>query len=83
MKHALMCWMRCFRAKTFVDLYAVVRQGVRVGSESYSIKKLEPLYGFERVADLEEATVCRMAIEVALQRRRCTSRRYRRKGARL
>jgi predicted RecB family nuclease len=55
------------RAGTFVDLYAVVRQGVRVGSESYSIKRLEPLYGFERSVDLEEATVCRMAIEVALQ----------------
>lgn len=28
----------------FVDLYPVVRRGLRVGSRSYSIKKLEPLY---------------------------------------
>lgn len=51
----------------FVDLYGVVRQGLRVGTESYSIKKLEPLYGFQRKVELEEATHCRNAIEVALQ----------------
>ena len=28
----------------FVDLYRIVSQGVRVGTRSYSIKKLEPLY---------------------------------------
>jgi len=32
------------REERFVDLYRIVRQGVRVGSPSYSIKKLEPLY---------------------------------------
>jgi len=32
------------RANLFVDLYRVVRQGVRVGVSSYSIKRLEPLY---------------------------------------
>ena len=32
------------RGNLFVDLYRVVRQGVRVGVRSYSIKKLEPLY---------------------------------------
>lgn len=32
------------RGKVFVDLYQVVRQGLRVGVPSYSIKKLEPLY---------------------------------------
>lgn len=55
------------RSGVFVDLYGVVRQGVRVGTESYSIKKLEPLYGFERKVELEDATLCRNAIEVALQ----------------
>jgi predicted RecB family nuclease len=55
------------RSGVFVDLYAVVRQGVRVGSESYSIKKLEPLYDFTRQVELEDATECRMAIELALQ----------------
>ena len=43
------------RGRVFVDLYRVVRQGLRAGVESYSIKKLEPLYGYERVIDLREA----------------------------
>jgi predicted RecB family nuclease len=36
------------RAGIFVDLYRVVRQSMRASVESYSIKKLEPLYGFVR-----------------------------------
>lgn len=32
------------RGEVFVDLYRVVRQGLRISQESYSIKKLEPLY---------------------------------------
>jgi predicted RecB family nuclease len=43
------------RGGRFVDLYAVVRQGVRAGVERYSIKNLEPLYGYERVVSLEDA----------------------------
>jgi len=33
-----------FRAKVLVDLLRVVRQGVRIGTPSYSLKKLEALY---------------------------------------
>ncbi len=40
------------RGNVFVDLYRVVRQGVRVGTESYSIKKLEPLYMAPREGDI-------------------------------
>ncbi len=36
------------RAQAFVDLFAVVRQGVRISQPSYSIKKLEAFYGFTR-----------------------------------
>ncbi|MBD8606025.1 TM0106 family RecB-like putative nuclease [Aeromicrobium sp. CFBP 8757] len=32
------------RGGVFVDLYQTVRQGIRAGTRSYSIKKLEPLY---------------------------------------
>lgn len=32
------------RGERLVDLYAVIRQGLRVGTESYSIKALEQLY---------------------------------------
>ena len=40
----------------FVDLYPIIKRAVRVGSRSYSIKKLEPLYmGDEvRTADVQK-----------------------------
>ena len=37
------------RAEVFVDLYAIVRQGIQVGEESYSLKKLERHHGFQRL----------------------------------
>jgi uncharacterized protein len=43
------------RARVFVDLHRVVRQALRAGVESYSIKRLEDLYGFTREIDLREA----------------------------
>ena len=39
-----MVYFMLTRGEAFVDLYAVVRQGVRISKPSYSIKKLEPLY---------------------------------------
>jgi uncharacterized protein len=57
------------RAHVFVDLYAVVRQGVRASVESYSIKRLEPLYGFERQVPLREANRHLGAFAVWLERR--------------
>jgi uncharacterized protein len=55
-----------FRLGAFVDLYRVVRQGMRIGVESYSIKKLEPLVGYERRVDLRDATSHLVAFESAL-----------------
>ena len=43
------------RGGRFVDLYSVVRNGVRASVESYSIKKLEPLYDYQRDVDLVDA----------------------------
>jgi predicted RecB family nuclease len=43
------------RRGLFVDLFKVVRQGVRVGTPSYSIKKLEPLYALAREIALRDA----------------------------
>ncbi|WP_417564291.1 TM0106 family RecB-like putative nuclease [Microbacterium sp.] len=37
------------REGVFVDLYPIVRRALKVGSRSYSIKKLEPLYMGEEV----------------------------------
>ena len=56
-----------FRLGVFVDLYRVVRQGVRAGVESYSIKRLEPLCGYDRQVDLAEATLNLIAFEAALE----------------
>ncbi|HUK90885.1 MAG TPA: TM0106 family RecB-like putative nuclease, partial [Blastocatellia bacterium] len=57
---------RMLRAGLFVDLFHVVRQGLRASVESYSIKKLEPLYGFRRETALTEATAALQAFEAAL-----------------
>jgi uncharacterized protein len=56
-----------FRLGVFVDLYRVVRQGLRAGAESYSLKRLEPLCGYARQVDLREATVNLIAFEAALE----------------
>jgi predicted RecB family nuclease len=46
---------RLLRAGRFVDLHAVVKHALRASVEEYSIKKLEPLYGFVRAEKLENA----------------------------
>jgi uncharacterized protein len=46
---------RLLRGEVLVDLYRVVRQGLRVSTESYSIKKLEPLYMPKREAAITDA----------------------------
>ncbi len=54
------------RAGVFVDLYRAVRQGLRASVESYSIKRLEPLYGFNRTVPLRNANGALQAFEAAL-----------------
>ncbi|MGH3114246.1 MAG: TM0106 family RecB-like putative nuclease, partial [Gaiellaceae bacterium] len=48
------------RHDVLVDLYRVVKQSLRASVESYSIKAIEALYGFERTAEVsggDESTV--------------------------
>jgi uncharacterized protein len=54
------------RAGVFVDLYRAVRQGIRASVESYSIKRLEPLYGFTRAVPLRDANVALQSFEAAM-----------------
>jgi predicted RecB family nuclease len=54
------------RAGIFVDLYRAVRQSLRASVESYSIKRLEPLYGFARAVPLQEANLALNTFEAAL-----------------
>ena len=55
------------RNMVFVDLYAVVRNAVRVSVESYSIKKLEPLYGFTREAALPDVGPTMARLQACLE----------------
>jgi predicted RecB family nuclease len=55
------------RAERFVDLYPIVRQAVRAGVESYSIKKLELYTGYTRAIDLAGVHQALMATELALE----------------
>ncbi len=58
---------RLLRGGVFVDLYRAVRQGIRASVESYSIKRLEPLYGFEREVDLRDAGTSIVEFETWLE----------------
>jgi predicted RecB family nuclease len=54
------------RAEVFVDLYRSVRQGIRASVESYSIKRLEPLYNFTRSVPLQDANFALQSYEAAM-----------------
>ena len=58
---------RMLRSGLFVDLYAVVRRGIRASVESYSIKKLEPLYQFERTVELSDAGTTMAKVQACLE----------------
>lgn len=58
---------RLLRGGRFVDLYHVVRQALRAGVERYSIKNMEPFYGFDRNVPLLDASRSLRAIEQALE----------------
>ena len=59
---------RLLRGKRLVDLYAIVRQALRAGVESYSIKALEPMIGFQRELSLDDAGQGLRAVRLAFQR---------------
>ena len=44
------------RGEVLVDLYRVTKQALRASVDSYSIKAIEKLYGFERTAESRAAT---------------------------
>ena len=58
---------RLLRGEAFVDLHRAVRQGVRASVESYSIKRLEPLYDFRREIDLRDAGTSIVEFETWLE----------------
>lgn len=58
---------KLLRGNVLIDLYRTVRQGIRASVESYSIKRLEPLYGFTREIGLRDAGSAIAAFEAWLQ----------------
>ncbi|TLZ44553.1 MAG: TM0106 family RecB-like putative nuclease, partial [Gammaproteobacteria bacterium] len=58
---------RMLRASLFVDLYQVVRQGIRASIERYSIKELESLFSFTRATPLEDASQAMATVQVLLE----------------
>ena len=55
------------RSDRFVDLFSVVRNGLMASVESYSIKRLEPLYGFMRGTPLPEANSALAKLQACLE----------------
>src|SRR5438094_405984 len=60
---------RLLRGRVLVDLYRVVRQSVRIGTESYSLKELEALYRGKRSTEIIDAAGSIVAYEDWLQSR--------------
>jgi predicted RecB family nuclease len=58
---------RMLRTSLFVDLYHVVRQGIRASIERYSIKELESLFGFTRSTPLENASSALATLQALLE----------------
>jgi predicted RecB family nuclease len=58
---------RLLRAGTLVDLHLVYKQGMRASVEEYSLKKVEPFYGFDRKTPLENSRVAARYVEHRLE----------------
>ena len=55
------------RSQRFVDLFGIVRGALRASVESYSIKRLEPLYGYERDIALPDANRSMFRLQAHLE----------------
>lgn len=58
---------RILRGLLPVDLLSISKQAVRAGVESYSLKKLEPLFGFVRDTSLPDARLALTRLQTALE----------------
>lgn len=55
------------RGKLFVDLLNVVRNALRASVESYSLKMMEPFFGFKREVSLHDANIALTALSAGLE----------------
>ena len=58
---------RMLRAGLFVDLYRVMRNGIRASVESYSLKNMEKFYGFQRSVLMQQANLSRFSVQSAFE----------------
>jgi predicted RecB family nuclease len=58
---------RMLRGLLFVDLYQIVRQGIRASVERYSIKELESLFAFTRATPLDDASAALATLQALLE----------------
>lgn len=58
---------KLLRAKRFVDLYSIFREGLRASVERYSLKDLELFTEFKRKIELRTAGAARRQVEFALE----------------
>ena len=58
---------RMLRAGLFVDLYRVMRNGIRASVESYSLKNMETFYGFQRSVLMQQANLSRFSVQSAFE----------------
>ena len=58
---------KLLRAKRFVDLYSIFREGLRASVERYSLKDLELFTEFKRKIELRIAGAARRQVEFALE----------------
>ena len=54
------------RGRALIDLHTVVKRALIASVERYSIKNLEPFFGYERAQNLREATMSRRIVENAI-----------------
>lgn len=58
---------RMLRGGLFVDLYTIVRQGVRASIESYTIKNLEAFFGYTRTVPLADVRPALASLQGTLE----------------
>ncbi len=57
------------RAGFFIDLHSVVKNAIRAGVESYSLKQLEAFHDFKRQLELRDASSSLLKLEISIERK--------------
>ena len=58
---------KLLRGERFIDLFSIIKESLRASVESYSLKDVEALTEFKRIADLRMSSIARRRIVTALE----------------